>query len=143
MGASVSVYWPGISEEQVESQPGFYNDCKAWGDWMAEREEHRDVLDILERLGVSALCTFKTDGVSDSEVAWVTPADLEAAAMRLRNLVLANHPDTRRILETYGKSRNDVGSLVEEFAQDLSAVAGLASFAAQEGASRITLEVNW
>ena len=84
MGASVIAYWPGISEEQIESQPGFFNDCKAWGDWMAERLEHKDVLEMMKRLGVAALCTFKTDGVSDSQVDWVTPAELESAAMRLR-----------------------------------------------------------
>ncbi len=143
MGASVSIYWPGITDEQIEAQPGFYNDCKAWGDWMAEREERPDVIAAIDRLGMSALLTFKTDGVDDAEVAWVSPTDLETAALRLRELVLAGHPDTRRILETYAKSRNEVFSVAEEFVQDLNDVAGLASFAAQEGAKRVTLEVNW
>ena len=31
MGATVVAYWPDISEDQLESQPGFWNDCKAWG----------------------------------------------------------------------------------------------------------------
>ena len=44
MGATVTAYWPGISVNQIESQPGFYNDDKAWGNWMANLEEHEEVL---------------------------------------------------------------------------------------------------
>ena len=40
MGASIVAYWPGITEEQIDTQPGFTNDDRAWGNWMAEREEH-------------------------------------------------------------------------------------------------------
>jgi hypothetical protein len=143
MGASVSAYWPGISEDQIESQPGFFNDCKAWGNWMANREEHTDVIEAMKRLSVGALCTVKTDGVDDADVEWATPSELERAAMRLRELVLAGHPDTKRILEIYAKSANAVDPIDEEFARDLEDVAELARFAAQEGASRMTLEVNW
>ncbi len=45
MGASVIAYWPGITEEQFESQPGFDNDDRAWGNWMAEREDEPAVHD--------------------------------------------------------------------------------------------------
>ena len=69
MGASVSAYWPGISEEQIESQPGFFNDCKAWGNWMANREEHRDVIEAMKQLGAGALCTFATSPTSRSSLA--------------------------------------------------------------------------
>jgi hypothetical protein len=143
MGASVSAYWPGISEDQIESQPGFFNDCKAWGNWMANREEHTDVIEAMKRLNVDALCTYKTDGVEDADVAWATPSELERAALRLRELVLAGHPDTKRILEVYSQSANAVDSISEEFAHDLADVAELARFAIQAGASRMTLEVNW
>ena len=51
MGASVSAYWPGIeeelTEEQLDSQPGFFNDSKAWGNWMAEREYEPRAMDLL------------------------------------------------------------------------------------------------
>ena len=143
MGASVSAYWPGISEDQIESQPGFFNDCKAWGDWMAEWEEHQDVVEAMTRLNVAALCTGKTDGVEDSDVGWVTPSELETAALRLRELVLAGHPDTKRILETYATSANGIDPVGEELARDLADIAELARFAAVEGATRMTLEVNW
>ena len=143
MAASVVGYWPGISDEQLEAQPGFLNDCNAWGSWMAEREEHQDVLAAMRRLGVGALCTLKTDGVPDPEVAWVTPGELKSAALRLRELVLASHPETKRILDTYAKSAIGEEPVSEEFARDLSDVAEIADFAEQEGAARMTLEVNW
>jgi hypothetical protein len=136
-------YWVGITEEQMESQPGFWNDCKAWGDWMAERIEHQDVLHAMKRLGVGALLTFTTAGVADSQIEWVTPSELEHAAVRLRELVLAGHPETGRILETYTYSANRVDPVSQEFAQDLVDIAEIARFAQRERVSQITLEVNW
>ena len=52
MGASVSGYWPGITDEQPHSLTGFDNDCSAWGNWMAERYNHPDVLATMKQLGV-------------------------------------------------------------------------------------------
>lgn len=127
----------------MESQPGFFNDCKAWGDWMAEREQNPQVLAAVRHLGVGALLTFKTDGVEDGEVQWVKPNELKAAALRLRELVLAGHPDTAAIVESYAKSANQVDPVAEEFARDLADLAELAEFAAQEGAPKMTIEVNW
>jgi len=63
--------------------------------------------------------------------------------LRLRELVLARHPETRPILETYAKSAPGAEPVDEEFGRDLSDVAAIASFAAQEGVARMTLEVNW
>lgn len=143
MGASVSVFWPGITETQRESQPGFFNDCKAWGNWMAERESHDDVLQAVRDLGVGALLTFKTDGVEDSDVDWVTPAALEEAACRLRDLVLAEDPRAGSIIATYSASANGVEPVRVELAKDLEDIAAIARFARAEGASRLTLEVNW
>jgi hypothetical protein len=82
---------------------------------MANREEHTDVIEAMKRLSVGALCTVKTDGVDDADVEWATPSELERAAMRLRELVLAGHPDTKRILEIYAKSANAVDPIDEEF----------------------------
>jgi hypothetical protein len=36
MGASVVAYRPGITERQVATQPGFFNDDRAWGNWIAQ-----------------------------------------------------------------------------------------------------------
>ena len=55
MGASVIAYWPGLTEEQMESMPGFSNDDRAWGNWMAERDGDESVLDAVKRLKAEAL----------------------------------------------------------------------------------------
>lgn len=143
MGASVIAYWPGITEEQIESQPGFYNDCKAWGDWTAEREADPRVKDIVRALGAGALLTHTTDGMKDEEVLWVTPQELKEAAVKLAEAVKAEVPGTELILETYERSANGVDPLTEEFIRDLEDVGALAEWAKSEGAKKMTLEVNW
>jgi hypothetical protein len=80
MGKFVIGYWVGITEEQMGSQPGFWNDTKAWGEWMCERGKHQDVLHAMKRLGVSALLTCTTLGVADSEIEWAAASELERAA---------------------------------------------------------------
>lgn len=143
MGASVSGYWPGITDDERDSLTGFENDCKAWGDWMAERYKHPDVLEAIEQLGVGALLSLITDGVEEDEVDWVTPDELMTAAERLRELALAHDPRVRRIVETYGLSANGVDSVYEEFAQDLADVRLIAKFSKEMGVRKMTLEVNW
>jgi len=143
MGKFVMGYWAGITEEQMGSQPGFWNDTKAWGEWMVERGKHRDVLHDMKQLGVSALLTGTTLGVADTTVDWVAPSKLECAALRLRELVLAGHPETARIVETYAKSANHPDPVGRELAQDLIDIAEIARFAQREGVSRMTLEVSW
>jgi len=143
MGASVSGYWPGITQEQLESQPGFWQDCKAWGDWMAEREKHLDVLKALAVLRVEAVRTCKTAGMDDSQVQWVTPHALAADAMWLRHGILVRAPGTKRIIETYALRANGVDPVEQELAQDLLDVAAIARFAVQQGVPRMTLEVIW
>ena len=51
--------WPGITEEQLESQPGFEHDDRAWGNWMAEREDEPAVHDAIRKLVV---CPREDDG---------------------------------------------------------------------------------
>src|SRR5262245_38101170 len=119
MGASVSGYWPGITDEERESLTGFDNDCKAWGNGMAERYNHPDVRDTMNRLGVGALLSHITDGMEEDEVDWVSPDELMKAAEKLRELVLAQDPRVRHIVETYALSANDINPVHEEFAQDL------------------------
>lgn len=142
MGATVNAYWPGITDEQRESGPDFYNDSKAWGDWMAEREDVPAVAEALKRLGAEALLTYKTDGVEDDEVDWVTPGQLRDAAARLREAVLAGSPDAAVILETYA-GNGSPQSAVADFARDLDDVVAMTRWAEEEGATLMTLEVNW
>jgi hypothetical protein len=110
---------------------------------MAERYNHPDVIDSMKHLGVGALLSYITDGVGEDEVDWVSPDDLMNAADRLRELVLAQDPRVKRIVETYGLSANGVDPVHEEFAQDLADVRLIAHFSKEMGAPKMTLEVNW
>ena len=143
MGASVFAYWPGITEEQMEDQPGFYNDDKAWGDWMAEREEEPEVLRIIRDLGAGAILTATTDGMDDSEVEWVTPRELREAARKLRRAVEAAVPEVQPVLESYAENANEIDPVEEEFVRDLEDVEQIARWAEEQGTSRMTLYVSW
>ena len=143
MGASVIAYWPGITEDQIESQPGFYNDDKAWGNWMAEREDEPEVLKAIKRLGAEAILTYTTEGIEDEEVEWVSPQQLRDAARRVREAIKDKRPEAKVILETYARNANDVDPVDEEFIQDLDDIETLANWAEEEGAERMTLAVNW
>ena len=143
MGASVSAYWPGISEDQLESQPGFYNDCKAWGDWMAEREAEPGAKAALKDLGASALLSYTTHGMKDSDVFWVSPGELAVAAATLRQAVRSGDPHTKIILESYERNANCLEPIIEEFLHDLDDVEAIAKWAEQQGVDKMTLEVNW
>ena len=143
MGASINAYWSGITEEQLESQPGFYNDDKAWGDFMAEREAEPEVLEAFKKLNAAALLTHTTDGVADEEVMWVSPSELRKAAKNLREAIQAGLPETKIILETYERNANEVDPIADELVQDLNDIEAIANWAEAEGAKQMTLEVNW
>ena len=143
MGASVVVYWPGITEEQLDSQPAFDNDDKAWGNWMAEREDDGAVLTAIRRLGAEAILTVKTDGWEDEDVTWVTPQQLRYAALTLKSAVLAGSPEAEVILGSYERTANRIGPVANEFVRDLENIASMAEWAERERAHKITLEVNW
>jgi hypothetical protein len=143
MGATVNTYWPGITDEQIYSQPGFYNDDKPFGDWMAVREEVPGALDAIRKLGAEAILSLKTDGWEDEDVNWVTPQQMREAARKLREAVAAGLPDTEAILEAYRPSAVPDEPLAEQFIRDLDDVIALTEWAEVEGASKMTLEVNW
>ncbi len=143
MGATVLLMWPGITDEQIDRQPGFFNDCKAFGAWMAEREGDATIRTALERLGAAAIATFRTEGVEDEQVEWVTPDELARAATRLREAVLAKHPETARIIATYALGANEVDPVDVELARDLADIDAMCEWARGEGATRVTLDVNW
>ena len=143
MGASVIAYWPGITENQIESQPGFYNDDKAWGNWMAAREDEPEVLNAIKRLGAEAILTYTTEGMEDEDVEWVSPNQLRDATKRLREAIKDKRPETKIILETYERNANGINPVDEEFVQDLDDIEAIANWAEEETAERMTLEVNW
>jgi hypothetical protein len=143
VGATVVAYWPGITDEQMESMPGFWNDDRAWGNWMAERESHPQAIDAIRRLQADAILTLKTDGWDDEDVAWTTPQELQAAAMKLRAAVQAQTPEAALILGSYEVNANRIDPVPQEFVRDLDDIIALARWAEQQGATRLTLEVNW
>ena len=143
MGASVIVYWPGITEEQLERQPGFWNDDRAWGNWMAEWESVPAVVDAVKKLKAEAILTYKTDGMDDEDVSWVSPRELRDAATTLRDAVLAGSAETRIILEIYQRNANRIDEVAKEFIRDLNDIITMANWSEEEEATRITLEVNW
>jgi hypothetical protein len=143
MGAAVTVHWPGMTERQLESQPGFHNDDRAWGNWMAERDGDAAVLEAIQRLQADAILTFKTDGWDDEDVTWVTPLELREAAARLRDAVRAGAPEVRTILASYERNANRLDPVAEEFVRDLDDIDAMTRWAEAEGATAMTLEVNW
>src|SRR5207249_7905466 len=143
MRASVIAYWPGLTDEQMEAMPGFGNDGRAWGNWMAERDGDARVLEAVRRLMAEAILTLKTDGWGDEDVTWVTPDELRTAAMRLRAAVKAQSPDAAVILESYEINANRIDPVAEEFIRDLDDIIAMAKWAEGPGATRMTLKVNW
>ena len=143
MGASVIVYWPGITEQQLERQPGFRNDDRACGNWMAEWESVPAVIDVITKLKAEAILTYKTEGMDDDDVSWVSPQQLRDAATTLRDAVRAGSAETRIILETYERNANRIDEVSEEFIRDLDDIITMANWSEEEEATRVTLEVNW
>ena len=143
MGATVTAYWPGITQEQIDETPDFWNDHKAFGNWMANREENPAALDAIRKLNAEAILSVKTDGWDDEDVTWVSPAQLRDAATKLREAVQARLPETDVILKTYEIDANGIDPIANEFVQDLNDVIAIADWAEKEGATKMTLEVNW
>jgi hypothetical protein len=143
MGASIVAYWPGITAAWMDDQPGFTNDDRAWGNWMAEREDDPAVLQAVVDLGAGALLTVKTGGWEDDEVTWVTPAALAQAARTMRQAVERGHPAVAPILASYARNANGVYPIAEEFLIDLADIEAIAAWAERQGARVLTLHVGW
>jgi hypothetical protein len=143
MGASVVAYWPNITGEDLESQPGFYNGPDAWAGWAVARASDAKLLQRLKNLGLGAISTFATSGVEDSDIEWVNPNELEAAALRLRTLVLERSPDVEDVVSSYSVSATAPSTARDDLAQDLADIAALAGFAKAQGAHVMTLQINW
>jgi hypothetical protein len=68
MGATIVAYFPGMTEEQLDSQPGFRNDDRAWANWMAEWDQEPAMLELVKRLNAGPILTYKTAPMEDDEV---------------------------------------------------------------------------
>jgi hypothetical protein len=101
------------------------------------------VLAAVRRLNAEAIMTLKTDGWDDDDVTWVTPEELRTAAMRLRSAVQAETPEAAVILKSYEINANRIDPLAEEFIRDLDDIVAMTKWAEDQGATKMTLEVNW
>jgi len=110
---------------------------------MAELENEAAVGDAIRKLKAEAILTYKTDGMDDEDVGWVSPQQLRDAATQLREAVQAGSPETRIILEVYERNANRIDPLAEEFVRDLNDIIAMTNWAEEEGATRMMLEVNW
>ena len=143
MGASVFAYWPGITPRQLKAQPGFGNDCKAWGDFVGELASAPKAYTEIERAGAEALLTFRTQGLDDKDVDWQEPAAVEKAAHVLLPLVRSQDRGLRLALKLYAKNAIGDAPVHEELAQDLDDIAALARWARKAGAKQMTFDINW
>jgi hypothetical protein len=143
MGASVIGYFPGVTEEQLDLQEGFWNDDRAWANFMVECEKDPGILKAVKALNAEPIMTFKTDPMEDDDVQWVTPQELHDAATKLRDAVLGGAPEARPLLEAYARGANGIDPVNEEFVRDLEDIIKLANWGDKMGARQITLEVNW
>ena len=143
MGASVFVEWPEITTETQDAAPGFRNDCKAWAAWLANTVGSRRACKTLRKLGLDALLSHNTDGLSARKIDWRSPHDLLSSARTLRSLVAAGDPRVKILVETYAEGANQVDPARDEFCIDLEDVAEIAEYAASHGAQRMTLGYYW
>ena len=143
MSTTITAYWPGITEEQIDSQPWLSDSGHNWGQWMAEREDKPDVLRAVAELGGPALLTTMTDGWEDDDVEWATPRELREAALRLAQAVREDRPGVALILEVYGRNADDTTPISEQFLTDLTEIANLATWAEGQGTDRMTLSVGF
>jgi len=141
MGASVRAYWKGMTDEQSEAQPQFGNDSLTWGNWMAERQNHPDVLQTIADVGASALLVCKTKRMWWFQIKWTTPRELAEATRRLRAFIESKDPRAKKLLATYA-THGGVKNAEEEFTRDLFDIERLATYAESELVQKMTLEVG-
>lgn len=143
MSASVIAYWPGITYKQIGSQPGFYNDYDAWANWVVEMTAEPAATGALKALGAGALLTHITEGMDDADVVWVTPWELREAARRLKDELLQHTLGADQVFAIYWRNANGVLPIREEFVRDLQDIESLTKWAEEQGARKMTLEINW
>lgn len=95
----------------------------------------------MERLGLSTLLTFTTDGVDDDDVDWAEPKELESAALALAQLIKKRDPSIRELLDSYPDPPD--GTAVESLTNDLEDIVAMARYAHGLGITLMALELNW
>jgi hypothetical protein len=143
MGASIVAYFPGVTGDQVDLQEGFWNDDRAWANFMVEQEKDPKVVEAMQKLNAGALLTFKTEEMDDEDIDWVTPQELRDACMKLRDAVRSGAPEAEPLLDAYSRGNNGIDPITDEFVRDLEDIIKLADWGEKMGTNQITLEVSW
>jgi hypothetical protein len=79
----------------------------------------------------------------DPNNVWVSPQQLREAATELIRAVRAGLPEAQVIMKTYERNANRIDPIAEEFIRDLDDIIVMTTWAEGEGATKMTLEVNW
>ena len=143
MAGTAIAYWPGITEEQIASQPPFWDDGHAWAEWIAALEAEPDSARTLVELGAGALLSVSTPEYDDDDIDWVTPSALRAAAASLREAIADDRPGSRHLVELYGRHAGGEVPAAEEFRATLMELDDLARYAEGQGMTRMTVQVSW
>ncbi len=98
MGASIVIYWPGITDEQMDADIGFQNDDRAWANWIVEIDSDKRLQTLLKSLGIDALWSHTTHGMADKDVRWVSPDQLSDAAWSMIRLIESNDARIKPLL---------------------------------------------
>lgn len=143
MGASISIYWPGITEEDLDNDFGFQNDDKAWASWIAQIESQSGLKKLLESLGLGALSTHTTQGMKERDVRWVSPAELAAAAERLIGLIDSTDDRIEPLLAAYELDANGIEPAGAELRLDLEDLILRTKHPRELDIPRVTLSIDW
>lgn len=149
MGVSITVEWPGSSEDQQGDHPGFQNDDHMWANWMVNVIEKPNLAGLLEKLGGEVLLYHNTSNLPVNQIGWAKPEEFEKAAITIRDLVAAKDARVTPLIDVYRVEWNRLigdgeGESTEEwFIRDLEDVVGIARYAQAQGARKMTLGYYW
>lgn len=143
MGASISIHWPGITDEDLAFDFGFQNDDHAWANWIVEVESNRSLKSLMDQLDIRPLATHTTDGMNDRDVRWVSPQQLTDAAWTLIHLIENDDPRIAPLLKAYQKGANNIDPIPEELGRDLADLILRSKHALEGNIPRMTLYIGW
>src|SRR5829696_1793942 len=137
MGASIIAYFPGVTDDQVDLQEGFWNDDKAWANFMVEQEKDPAILEAVKKLNAEAIMTFKTEEMEDEDIDWVTPQQLRDACMKIRDAVRSGASEAKPLFAASGRGANGINPVDQEFVRDLEDIIEIANWGEKLGTNQI------
>jgi len=142
LGAGIYVHWPGATEEEQDDHSGFSQDCEAYARWQVAVQSSWMSKRWLKKNDLAPLLSFYMADTPEKEIVWTTPGKLRRAATKLKEMLLEEKPDTKKLSKLY-KHGPGVEPPHVELATDLNDVYWIAEYAQKRGAKKITLLVSW